>query len=178
MTDHPTYTTAVRNLQRYLRAHADGSEGSEVFAAVPIDGIYDTATEAAVSEFQKIKGLPVTGIVDRATSDALFLDYLLITAPDRRMTHPDFFPAIPENYVTDFGEKSSFISVLQFTLDEIRLGYDTFPAFEMSGIYDADTSLAVKEFQRIHSLPMTGRVDRRTWNEIALAYNSYARYTK
>ena len=68
--------------------------------------------------------------------------------------------------------------MLQFVLDEIRLVYDTLPNFEMNGTYDADTALAVKEFQRIHGLPITGRVDRSTWNEMANIYNQYARYAR
>ncbi len=177
MKGHPTYETAVRNLQRYLRALADGSEGSEIFA-VPIDGIFDSATENALSEFQQRQGLPITGVADRNTFDALYLEYLRVTLNDRREYRPDFFPASPNNYVTEFGEQSPFISILQFVLDEIRLSYDTFPEFEMNGTYDADTSLAVKEFQRLHAIPITGRVDRRTWNELARAYDIYARYAK
>ena len=68
--------------------------------------------------------------------------------------------------------------MLQFTLDEIRLAYDTLPTFEMNGIYDDNTAMAVKEFQRINGLPVTGKVDRATWNEIASTYNQYARYSR
>lgn len=177
MTDNPTYRTAVKNIQRYLRSLADGSAGSEVFA-VPIDGIFDTATETALAEFQRRGRLPVTGIADKITFDALFLEYLRATATERRKSSPDFFPASPEDYATEFGEQSSFISVLQFTLDEIRLAYDTLPTFEMNGIYDDNTAMAVKEFQRINGLPVTGKVDRATWNEIASTYNQYARYSR
>lgn len=177
MKGHPTYETAVRNLQRYLRAFADGSEGSEIFA-VPIDGIFDDATENALSEFQQMQGLPITGIADRATFDALYLEYLRITLNDRREYRPDFFPASPPDYATEYGEESPFISVLQFVLDEIRISYDTLPYIEKNGIYDADTALAVKEFQRLHALPVTGKVDRRTWNEMGRAYDIYARYSK
>ncbi|HIK45017.1 MAG TPA: peptidoglycan-binding protein [Leptolyngbyaceae cyanobacterium M65_K2018_010] len=37
-----------------------------------ISGIYDEATQAAVREFQRVNGLPVTGIVDAATWRALY----------------------------------------------------------------------------------------------------------
>ena len=177
MTNDLTYKTAVRNIQRYLRAMANGSDGSEIFA-VPIDGIFDTATEAALSEFQRRRGFPVTGTANKETFDALYLEYLHLTTEKRRKTDPDLFPTTPESYSTEFGEQSSFISVLQFVLDEIRLVYDTLPNFEMNGTYDADTALAVKEFQRIHGLPITGRVDRSTWNEMANIYNQYARYAR
>ncbi len=175
MTDHATYRTAVRNLQRYLRRLSDGSDGADIFA-VPIDGIFGTATADAVSEYQRRKGLGVTGRADKITWDTLFAEYLERTAEERRKTDPDLFPAFPDGYETEFGETGAFITMLQFTLDELRQSYDTLPGFAINGTFDGDTSLAVKEFQRIHSLPMTGRVNRRTWNEIAIAYNRYGRY--
>lgn len=175
MTEHPTYKTAVRNLQKYLRIFADGSEGSEIFA-LPIDGIFEGATERAVSEFQQRQALPVTGIANKATFDAIYLEYLRATDRKRRKYSPDFFPAIPEGYVTEFGEKSPFVATLEFVLDELRVVYDTLPNFQKDGTYDGDTALAVKEFQRIHGLPVTGRVDRVTWNELGREYDNYVRY--
>lgn len=177
MMEHPTYRTAVRNLQKYLRILADGTGGSEVFA-LPIDGIFEDATERAVSEFQSRYSLPVTGIADKATFDAAYLEYLKGTEKSRRAYSPDLFPALPEGYVPEFGEKSPFVVVLEFVLDELRVAYDTIPGFERDGTFDGDTALAVKEFQRIHSLPVTGRVDRRTWNELGRAYDNYGRYSQ
>lgn len=173
--EHPTYRTAVRNLQRYLRIFANGEEDTKIFA-IPIDGIYESATENAVSEFQRRNSLPVTGIADKTTFDAVYLEYMKATRESRRMHSPDFFPALPEGYVTEFGEKSPFIAALEFVLDEIRVAYDTLPVFERDGTFDGDTALAVKEFQRIHGLPVTGRVDRITWNELGRAYTNYVRY--
>lgn len=172
--EHPTYKDAVKNLQRYLRIFANGERDAEIFS-LPIDGIYESATENAVSEFQRRNSLPVTGVADKATFDAVYLQYLEATRKARRMYSPDFFPALPEGYITEFGEKSPFIAALEFVLDEIRVAYDTLPVFERDGTYDGDTALAVKEFQRIHDLPVTGRVDRITWNELGRAYDNYVR---
>lgn len=174
MEDHVTYPTAVRNLQRYLRRIYD-ADRSKIIFAVPIDGIYESATRDAVSEFQRIQGLPVTGIADRPTWELLFAEYTLLTEYNDKRIYPVFFPSAPIDYETSFGEKSSFISVLQFVLDELRVSYGTLPSFEMNGTFDGDTSLAVKEFQRLHSLPVTGKVNRRTWNAMADAFNRYAR---
>lgn len=175
MTEHPTYKTAVRNLQKYLRIFADGTEGSEIFA-LPVDGIFEDATEKAVSEFQQRMSLPVTGSANKATFDAIYLEYLMATDRARRKYSPDLFPAIPEGYVTEFGERSPFVATLEFVLDELRVVYDTLPNFQKDGTYDRDTALAVKEFQRIHGLPITGRVDRATWNELGREYDNYVRY--
>ena len=174
--EHPTYKASVRNLQKYLRALSVGDD-REIFA-VPIDGIYEDATENAVIEFQRRNTLPITGRADKATYDAIYLEYLRLTEEDRRRYSPDLFPALPDGYATDFGERGPFIAALEFILDELRIAYDTLPTFERDGTYDGDTALAVKEFQRIHGLPITGRVDRRTWSELSRAYDSYARYSR
>ena len=177
MTNHPTYDTAVRNLQRYLRRLSQNGEGDGVFS-VPIDGIYGSQTARAISEFQRTRGLAVTGRADRITWDMLFDEYeKLVREKDTRI-FADFFPSLPAEYVTEFGEVSSFISLLQFVLDELRISYDTLPSFDMTGTFDRDTSLAVKEFQRIHGITMTGKVDINTWNRLSDAYNRYVRYAK
>lgn len=173
---HPTYRDSVRNLQKYLRALSTAENG-QIFA-VPIDGIYEDATENAVSEFQRRSDLPVTGRADKNTFDAIYIEYLRLTENERRRYSPDLFPALPDDYVTEFGERGPFIAVLEFILDELRIAYDTLPTFARDGTYDGDTALAVKEFQRIHGLPVTGRVDRRTWSELSRAYDSYARYSR
>ncbi len=45
------------------------------FAPVNITGIYDTATEEAVLEIQRINGLPETGVIDEKTWNALVREY-------------------------------------------------------------------------------------------------------
>ena len=173
-TDNPTYSTAVANIQRYLRRIAPSTVDRELFS-VPVDGIYGSRTRDAISEFQRITGLPATGVVNKATWDSLFGEYQRITLENDQRISPDFFPAIPPDYETDIGERSSFVTILQLILDELRISYDTLPPFAQNGIFDTDTSLAVKEFQRIHLLPQTGRVNRRTWNAMSEAFNIYAR---
>ena len=176
MTDHPNYNDAVANLQRYLRRLVVFDEYKDI-NLVPIDGIFEEQTREALKEYQRTRGLPITGKAEKLTWDTLFAEYVADMRKNNRRAFPDIFPASPENYQTEFGEESAFIKFLQFILDELRISYDSLPPFEQSGIFDMDTSLAVKEFQRISLLPMTGRVNRDTWNYISDAYNAYARNT-
>lgn len=55
---------AVRNLQTYLNRIAASYPS---LGTLEVTGIYDPATEAAVSEFQRLNGLPVTGTVPAVT---------------------------------------------------------------------------------------------------------------
>ena len=65
---------SVRRLQRYMNGIA-----SRFCVAwfVPESGIFDEITLNAVKEFQEGFGLPVTGLVDRATWDAIYNYYIM-----------------------------------------------------------------------------------------------------
>lgn len=41
------------------------------------------------------------------------------------------------------------------------------------GIYGRETSLAVRSFQTKYNLPVTGEVDKQTWNKIVQIYREY-----
>ena len=58
-------------------------------------------------------------------------------------------------------------------LKRIRQNYPAIPVVNSTlGIYDQELSDAVKEFQKIFSLPVTGNVDKATWYKIKYVYNS------
>ena len=113
MTDHPTYRYAVMNLQRYLRRLVPLG-GEENIRLVPIDGIFESRTKEALEEYQRTRGLPVTGIAEKLTWDTLFAEYTNDLRKNDRSSFPDLFPASPWDYQTKFGEKSAFIKFLQF----------------------------------------------------------------
>ena len=58
----------VRSLQTMLRVL---SEDKNILPTVVPDGIYGQTTMAAVTEFQRKYGLPLTGITDQNTWDAI-----------------------------------------------------------------------------------------------------------
>lgn len=171
MTDpYDTRETAVRNIQRYLRRLSYEEEWD--ILPVPVDGIFDTRTEEALSAFQRGSDLPVTGIADENTFDALFEEYLRLNEQD--LTVPlYFFPTEPPNYEASMGEESAFVTLIQFMLSELTLVYDAYEPPTLSGHYDEETEEAVRRFQKIQGLPLTGRVDRRTFNRLSLEYRNY-----
>jgi peptidoglycan hydrolase-like protein with peptidoglycan-binding domain len=64
---------AITNLQIYLRqlSYTDPN-----LLPVPIDGIYELETQNAVIAFQAKHNLETTGIVNKATWDAIYAEYL------------------------------------------------------------------------------------------------------
>ena len=64
----------IRSLQTMLRVIAEND--SRQPSVIP-DGIYGTNTMTAVSAFQRRSGLPVTGMTDQATWEAIVSAYEL-----------------------------------------------------------------------------------------------------
>lgn len=62
------------------------------------------------------------------------------------------------------------VRALQYMLGRLALVYDFMPTVAESGVFDENTLEAVMRFQREFAPPVTGVVDRRTWQAI---HNKY-----
>ena len=60
---------------------------------------------------------------------------------------------------------------LQNMLRNISLYYDNIPIIAVDGIFGSSTTNAVREFQRVYKLPVTGEVDIITFEEIVRITN-------
>lgn len=59
---------------------------------------------------------------------------------------------------------------MQEQLNAIAQSYPALPKIAVDGIYGEDTQNAVREFQKVFGLPVTGVVDYPTWYEIQEIY--------
>lgn len=164
---------AIRNLQFYLRTISFFDERIE---RVPVDGLFDSVTEAAVASFQRTRGLPESAIVDRATWDAIYEEYLLLEKAQTRESSPSLFPSAPYDYEAALGEESAFVAIVQIMLRELRIIFDGIPELEIDGVFGEDTEQAVKAFQRASLLDSTGRIDLQTYNRLVRAFHSISSY--
>ncbi len=164
---------AIINLQTYLRALSFADSNIERLA---VDGIFDEKTERAVASFQRTRGFSETGIVDKKTWDAIYKEYQDLREQSDRSPSVNFFPSTPENYEAEIGEESVFIAFVQLVLRELSVVYDTFPEIEISGVFDQSTEDAIKEFQRVSRLPITGRVNLLTWNRLSRDFANLASF--
>lgn len=73
-------------------------------------------------------------------------------------------------YNLDIGASGDKVEQLQEQLNAIRQGYPALPAVTVDGIYGEGTQRAVRDFQRIFNLPITGIVDYPTWYKIQEIY--------
>ena len=161
---------AILNLQRYLRAI---SFVDSRITRVPLDGLFDTDTQKAVTEYQRTRGLAETGLVDKKTWDSIYDEYRIITQERDRTPTVNFFPTVPENYEAVLGEESTFIALVQLILRELSVIYDDFPEIEINGAFDRPTEEAVKIFQLASDLEPTGRIDLLTWNRMGRDFANY-----
>ena len=165
---------AIRDIQTYLR-HL--SFHSDSMGDLPIDGIWDSATRDALIEFQKSMGIEPTGTVDRATYDILKREYdrsVALNSPPARL---DLFPRLPAGYALSEGETGILVEVVQYVLGELERLY-TLPEIKRSGVYDSATADAVKCFQTRNGIEPIGKVDRETWDALAVQHNLLDRYNE
>lgn len=152
----------VTELQRYLREIS--MSGADVRPVIP-DGLYNEQTAAAVADFQRMKGLPVTGETDRVTWDAILDAYYDIISNLSEQIGVKPLPSVKT--VLAPGDTGTAIIILQAMLNTLAGLFFNIPPNSLSGVYDSDTVNAVMEFQMAAGLTPTGKTDIRTWNALA-----------
>lgn len=155
----------IRSLQTMLRVIAE-NDPSHV-RIIP-DGIYGPETMTAVSTFQRMHGLPVTGVTDQPTWEAIVAVY------EPALVEQD--AAFPLNINLDpkqvirKGERNPHMYLVQAMLMVLSEVYKSIGQPSQSGILDAPTADAIASFQILSGLPMTGNLDKQTWKHLVLQY--------
>ena len=165
---HTNERDAILNIQRYLRQL---SYHNESIPAPALDGIWGKETTDAVRAFQALEGLEANGVVDQATWEALYRAYLDSVNDNSAPVPLAQFPRISEGYALREGDESFLVRLIQYALSELETIYEGFDEVAQTGVYDEATKRAVADFQEKHKLPVTGEVDRATWDALATTYN-------
>lgn len=155
---------AIRRVQDYLfEIHL--YEGISYVA--PRDGIYGNTTRTAVREFQERTALPMTGIVDLSTFEALRDTALKYSAENARETHlysPKGFPLRP-------GARGADVDVLHALLRSISVHERDMPPIPRTSYFSEETAAAVRYMQKIFQIDEDGIVDamlfKRLENDLA-----------
>ena len=164
----------VRSLQTMLRVLA---EDDRTLPTVIPDGIYGQETITAVSAFQRRAGLPVTGIANQETWDAV------VKAYEPALIRVD--KAAPIEVIIDpgkvyrQGDSSANLYLLQAMLAFLSRYHTDIGSPEQNGVLDATTAEALAAFQLLAGLPPTGELDKVTWrylvNQFTLNANLWER---
>lgn len=155
----------VRSLQTMLRVLAE--HDSRYRPVIP-DGIYGSSTTNAVSAFQRQHGLPVTGVADQVTWEAVVAAYepaliqVAEAAPVEIILNP--------NEAIRIGQSSPYLYVAQALLTVLSETYESISAPGFSGVLDGQTADSISSFQALAALPMTGQLDKITWKQLTLHF--------
>lgn len=160
----------IRSLQTMLRVLAEQDPRHETL--IP-DGIYGPATVSAVTRFQRLHGLPVTGVTDQNTWERIVAEYepALIQIAEAQMLDVILEP----NQVIRRGERHPHIYIVQAILAVLDDAYESIGPVNHNGLLDDATSNAIAAFQGLHGLSMTGSLDKVTWKALALQYPQAAK---
>lgn len=93
-------------------------------------------------------------------------DDIYLAQAERVKGVPSSFP----NENLQVGSSGNSVRTIQTQLNAISQTYTAIPRLRVDGIYGEQTAEAVREFQKIFSLPQTGIVDFPTWYEISQIY--------
>lgn len=149
---------------------------SRNYPAIPkidtVDGVFGTATDAAVREFQRIFDLTVDGIIGKETWYRIAYLYNSV----KRLAELDSEGIALEEVRKQFsevlqeGNSGDEVRVIQYFLAVVGTFYDTVPVIPVNGIFDAETAEAVRAFQRTVGVAEDGIVGEETWHELYRAY--------
>lgn len=158
------FNREVQNMLRII-----GRSTGEDELVIPENGILDTTTGNALRRFQSLYDIPVTGVADETTFNKLAEIYEreLFRRGNTAPIRP--YP-VTENYELSLGERSELVFILQLMLNALSIHYN-FAHIPVNGTFDTLTEAAVRDFQKVNMLPVTGIVDRYTWKRLAEDYN-------
>ena len=134
-------------------------------------GAFDEPTLEAVMIFQRDFGLPVTGIVDQLTWNAITAAYYqnLIQFGEPPLLHvfPSGVGSVSES------ERAAELLIVQAMLSELRKVFSNFEASALDGINSGPTLRNLQQLQRLSNLPDSGTLDRATWAILAALYSAF-----
>ena len=155
----------IRSLQTMLRVI--GENDDRLPSVVP-DGFYGNDTSRAVSAYQRSVGLPVTGIADQETWDAIVASYELALI-EQVEAEPLRIILDPQQVIRR-GERNPNIYIVQAILQALSEQYAGITPPGMTGVLDIPTANSLSSFQSMNLLPATGELDKHTWKRLALHY--------
>ncbi len=161
----------IRSLQTMLRviSQDDGRHPT----VVP-DGIYGPTTVHAVTVFQRLQGIPMTGITDQETWERIVSVYDDAVV---RVGKAQPIEIIMEpGQIYKLGDSSPYLYLLQSMLTQLSTDHPSIEAPGHSGVMDDATSQSLAEFQKLAGLPVTGQLDRISWKNIVLHFTLNAHH--
>lgn len=152
------------------------------YPAIPAiidDSPYFTVeAEEAVSKFQEIFNLPVTGSVDKATWYKIKYIYNAVKKISDLYSEGISLEeaSLLYNQQLDLGDTGQYIITLNYLLNVVSYFDSAIPFLDLKGqVFTEDTKQVVTAFQNQYNLPATGVVNAATWKALREAYQQTLR---
>ena len=152
----------IRSLQTMLRVL---SLDDRRYPTIIPDGIYGSETSAAVSEFQRLNDLPITGIADKKTWDMIADAYEPAIVRVGKAEKIEIL--IDPGVVFTLGDTDPHIYLLQAMLAQLSDQHKQIPRPSHTGTLDRQTADSLREFQKLAGLNNDGNADRITWKHLS-----------
>ena len=134
-------------------------------------GQFDEPTLEAVMIFQRDFGLPVTGIVDQTTWDAVAARYYQNLF---QYGTPPLLSVFPSgSYSVGESEQTAEILIVQAMITELAKMIANFESVELDGVNSGATLRNLRHLQGLSGLPVSGSLDRATWSILAALYRTF-----
>ena len=157
---------AVTSLQTMLRTISMCR--SEIPAVIP-DGIYGPATGKAVAAFQRLAGLPATGITDYATWEAVRREYAQAAVEMEPAAPLDI--VLQPNQVIAAGSRNLHVLLIQAMLHNIHCVYGNMEDCSLTGVCDEQTVKALKCLQHSCGMQESGLMTKSLWQLLSGLYH-------
>ena len=131
-----------------------------------ISTVFTAKTREAVIAYQRMMGLPETGVVNRATWNALVSTYQSILAAQPVQEWLEQAVGFPDIFLVD-GMRGEEVREAQELINIIARGYPQVPTVAVDGIFGSATRDAVSAIQALLGLPATGAIGPLTWEGMA-----------
>ena len=147
------------------------------YPAIPrisdLNAAFDSETESAVREFQRIFNLTPDGIVGKATWYKIKQIYSGVKGLSELVSEGISISEAERKFPKQlqFGDTGIEVSTVQYYLAFLGFFFYDLPPITITGVFDEATRDAVFTFQNKYGLPVTGIVDRDTWNTLTKVYN-------
>lgn len=147
---------------------------------LPVNGIYDENTQAAVRQFQRIFALGQDGVVGKATWYKMVYLYVGVTQLSELASEGQQYRRVGFQYpgVLRQGDAGEGVRTLQYMLAVLAQFYDVLEMPTIDGVYGAGTAAAVVAYQHFAGLTPDGVVGEQTWNAMYRSYIGIGNYLR
>lgn len=170
--ERPTYRQAVRDIQTFLYTI---SQIDPLIPRVNPDGIYGPKTADAVQTFQETYIGFGDGKVDFTTWQTLVAHYRVArTALQEPERISPFTLPLKDGCLVN-GDRSDLVMIVRIMLASLGLVYREAEELPITDQFDTLMEDAVRAFQFANDLTVNGKIDRPTWDRLAMTYNQSLR---